>query len=66
MTGWNGLNYLCLALLQLGMNVALVNWIIICVQNASFQVLINGMPPFSLSFPVSSEDPKLINKEGPV
>jgi hypothetical protein len=41
---WVSWTYLRLILLQLGMNVNIVNWIMGCVQSISFVVLINGTP----------------------
>jgi mannosylglycoprotein endo-beta-mannosidase len=37
-------NFLILALVQLGFNIQVENWIMGCVQSASFSVLINGSP----------------------
>jgi hypothetical protein len=36
--------FLRLALIQMGMNLEMVNWIMGCIESASFIVLINGSP----------------------
>jgi hypothetical protein len=36
--------FLHLVLIQMGMNIIMVNWIMGCLQSASFVVLINGSP----------------------